>query len=110
MDRVHGFAPSLLKMELDRVLLWRGAHVSVRQLAEDFARYLYLTRLKEPMVLLHAIEGGVNLLTRAQGGFVYADVFDESGARYQGLRGGTRVQLDDPYASGLVVKADVAVR
>jgi hypothetical protein len=26
-------------MELDRIPLWRGDHVSVRQLVEDFASY-----------------------------------------------------------------------
>ena len=41
---VNGFAPTRLRMELDRVPLWRGDDVSVKQLAEDFARYLYLPR------------------------------------------------------------------
>jgi predicted AAA+ superfamily ATPase len=36
------FAPTRLRMELDRVPLWRGDHVAVKQLIEDFARYLYL--------------------------------------------------------------------
>ena len=42
------YGATLLRMELDRVPLWRGDHVSVSQLAEDFARYLYLPRLKGP--------------------------------------------------------------
>jgi hypothetical protein len=45
------FAPTRLKMELDRVPLWRGDRkesVAVKQLVEDFARYLYLPRLKDP--------------------------------------------------------------
>jgi hypothetical protein len=45
------FAATRLKMELDRVPLWRGDHVEIRQLVEDFARYLYLPRLKDPSVL-----------------------------------------------------------
>ncbi|HEX3532460.1 MAG TPA: Swt1 family HEPN domain-containing protein, partial [Thermoanaerobaculia bacterium] len=45
------FAGTRLRMELDRVPLWRGDHVSVKQLAEDFARYPYLPRLKDPAVL-----------------------------------------------------------
>ena len=57
------YAATLLRMELDRVPLWRGDHVSVSQLAEDFARYLYLPRLKGPEVLLRTIEGGVSLIT-----------------------------------------------
>jgi serine/threonine protein kinase len=36
---ITGFAPTRLRMELDRVPLWRGDHVTIRQLAEDFGRY-----------------------------------------------------------------------
>ena len=45
------FAATRLRMELDRIPLWRGDHVAVKQLVEDFARYLYLPRLKEPSSL-----------------------------------------------------------
>ena len=104
------FAPTRIKMELDRVPLWRGDHVEVKQLVEDFARYLYLPRLKDPSVLLHAISDGVGLLTWAQDSFGYADSFDETAGRYQGLRGGQNVMLVDAHAPGLVVKPDVANR
>ena len=60
---VASFAATRLRMELDRVPLWRGDHVAVKQLVEDFARYLYLPRLKEPAVLLEAIREGLRLLT-----------------------------------------------
>ena len=50
-------------MELDRVPLWRGDHVPIKQLVEDFARYLYLPRLKESPVLLQSISDGLALLT-----------------------------------------------
>ncbi|MCU0285905.1 MAG: hypothetical protein MUF15_05855 [Acidobacteria bacterium] len=48
-----------LRMELDRVPLWRGNgdHVGIKQLAEDFARYLYLPRLRDSNVLISAIQG-----------------------------------------------------
>ncbi|MDS4068645.1 MAG: Swt1 family HEPN domain-containing protein, partial [Candidatus Competibacter sp.] len=101
-------APTRLKMELDRVPLWRGDHVAVKQLVEDFARYLYLPRLKDSSVLLHAISDGVNLLTWSQDSFAFADSFDEGAGRYQGLRGGRMVTLADAHAPGLVVKPDVA--
>ena len=57
------FASTRLRMELDRVPLWRSNHVAVKQLVEDFARYLYLPRLKDSTVLLHAISDGMTLLT-----------------------------------------------
>ena len=104
------FAATRLKMELDRVPLWRGDHVAVKQLVEDFARYLYLPRLKDPSVLLHAIGDGMNLLTWLQDSFGFADAFDETVGRYQGLRGGQMVTLIDAHAPGLVVKSDVARR
>src|SRR5207253_5683994 len=44
-----------LRHELDRIPLWRGNHVSVKQLGEDLARYLYLPRVRDIDVLLAAI-------------------------------------------------------
>jgi hypothetical protein len=97
-------------MELDRVPLWRGDHVAVKQLVEDFARYLYLPRLRDSSVLLHAISDGVNLLTWTQDGFAFADSFDEAAGRYQGLRAGQMVMLADAHMPGLVVKPEVAAK
>jgi len=102
------FAPTRLRMELDKIPLWRGNHVAVKQLVEDFARYLYLPRLKDSGVLLDAIRDGVNLLTWTQDSFAVADSFDEGEGRYKGLRGGTMVTLGDAHAPDLVVKPDVA--
>ncbi len=104
------FASTRLKMELDRVPLWRGNHVAVKQLVEDFACYLYLPRLKDSTVLLRAISDGVNLLTWAQDSFGFADSYDEAAGRYKGLRGGTMVLLTDMHAPELVVKPDVAIK
>ena len=103
-----GFAATRLRMELDRVPLWRGDHVAIKQLAEDFARYLYLPRLKDSSVLVGAIRDGIALLTWEQDSFAFADSFDESAGRYRGLRGGQDVSLTDADAPGLLVKPDVA--
>ena len=86
-----GFAGTRLKMELDRVPLWRDNHVAVKQLAEDFARYVYLPRLKDSAVLVGAIRDGVGLLTWEEESFAFADSFDETTGRYRGLRGGQLV-------------------
>ena len=102
------FASTRLRMELDRVPLWRGNHVAVKQLVEDFARYLYLPRLKDSTVLLHAISDGMTLLTWAQDSFAFADSFDDAAGRYKGLRGGQMVMLSDPHMPGLLVKPEVA--
>jgi hypothetical protein len=104
------FAPTRLRMELDRIPLWRGEHVAVKQLVEDFARYLYLPRLKNSVVLLDAIRDGVNLLTWPQDSFGFADSYDDDVGRYRGLRGGAMVALSDAHAPELVVKPDVALK
>ncbi len=96
-----------LRLELDRVPLWRGDHVSVKQLAEDFALYLYLPRLKSSDVLMAGIRDGVGLLTWASETFAYAEGWDEQKKRYRGLRGGQpiRVLLD---GDSLLVQPEVA--
>ncbi|MGB2904641.1 MAG: DUF499 domain-containing protein, partial [Candidatus Dechloromonas phosphoritropha] len=104
------FAPTRLRMELDKIPLWRGDHVEVKQLIEDFARYPYLPRLKEPAVLLHAIGDGVKLLTWSQDSFAFADNHDEVAGRYRGLRGGAMLALADAHAPGLLVKPEVAAK
>jgi hypothetical protein len=71
------FAGTRLRMELDKIPLWRGNHVSVRQLADDFARYIYLPRLAGPEVLSDAARDGVALLSWAQDGFAYGGVMDQ---------------------------------
>lgn len=101
------FASTRLKMELDRIPLWRGNHVAVKQLVEDFARYLYLPRLKDSHVLLDSIRDGVSLLTWTQDSFGFAESFDEVAGRYKGLRGGQVVALNDAHSPGLVVQPDV---
>ena len=103
-----GFAATRLRMELDRIPLWPNNHVAIKQLAEHFARYLYLPRLKNPEVLLAAISSGISLLTWQQEAFAFADSFDEAAGRYRGLRGGQQVSIADSDAPGLLVKPEVA--
>ncbi len=45
---VLSLGSTILRKHLDGVPLWRGDHVAVRQLVEDFARYLYLPRRRRP--------------------------------------------------------------
>lgn len=51
---VTSLGATILRKHMDDVPLWRGNHVAVKQLADDFARYLYLPRLAGPEVLLQA--------------------------------------------------------
>jgi hypothetical protein len=116
-------------MDLDKVPLWRlpaapasasqadrardaaqagGDHVAIRQLVEDFGRYLYLPRVRDPEVLLGAIRGGFSLLTWEKDSFAYAESYDEGAGRYRGLRGGQQVLLVDTDSPGLLVKSEIA--
>ncbi len=104
---VTNLGGTLLRMHLDRVPLWRGNHVSISQLVEDFCRYSYLPRLREPAVLLEAVSTGLSLLTWEQDTFAYAESYDEAAARYRGLRTAQTLSINEGD-SGLIVKPEAA--
>ncbi len=97
-----------LRHELDRVPLWRGDHVGIKQLAEDMARYVYLPRLRDEDVLLAAIRDGLATLSWSWETFAYAEGWDETRKRYKGLKTGQaiRVLVD---GQSVLVKADAAL-
>ena len=61
----------------------------MKLLVDDFAKYLYLPRVKNAQVILDAIQDGVSRLTWSQDTFAYADYFDATGDRYRGTRSGS---------------------
>lgn len=94
---VTRYASSTLRMELDRVPLWRGQpHVPVSQLWDDFTRYPYLPRLRSVDVLLEAVQDGPQQLNAEHDGFGYAEDYDDQTERYRGL------VLHDAAATGSV--------
>ncbi len=96
-----------LRHEIDKVPLWRGNHVAVRQLIEDFATYLYLPRLKNEEVLYSAIRNGVNILTWQTETFAYSAGWDDEKKRYQSINPSTQSYNFDSGKS-LIVKPDIA--
>lgn len=98
-----------LRLELDRVPLWRGDDVAVKQLIEDFATYPYLPRLRDPDVLMVAIREGVSRLTWEADTFAYAQGKDEESGRYRALDAGKAVNIQSEGGM-LLVKPDVAAR
>jgi hypothetical protein len=81
--------------------------LSVRQLAEDFAKYLYLPRLRGRELILEAVRS--RLATTSSDLFAYADRYDSANSRYEGLHaGGNRscIVTDD----GLLVQPGVATQ
>lgn len=74
-----------LGMELDRIPLWTGGHVGVKQFWDHFCQYLYLPPLRDAAVLLGAVADGPAQTTWIQDGFAYAAAWDEEASRYRGL-------------------------
>jgi len=97
-----------LRLDLDKIPLWRGDHVAVKQLADDFAQFCYLPRLKDTDVLLGAIQNGVSAMLWRNDTFAYADSYDDDAKRYRGLVCGRQMSIMSSSMSGLVVRADVA--
>jgi hypothetical protein len=104
---VTNLGSTILRKHLDDVPLWRGDHVAVKQLVEDFASYPYLPRLAGPEVLAQAIRDGLALLTWQSDTFAFAEGLDEAASRYRGLRCGELVSVSQDSA-GLLVKPNVA--
>jgi len=105
---VPKLGPNALRHEMDRIPLWRGNDVPIRQLTEDFARYLYLPRLTSSAVLTDAIGAGVGLITWESDGFAYAECFDEEAKRYRGLQVGRHVTITDSDP-GVLVRPEAAI-
>ncbi|MGI8475405.1 MAG: AAA+ family ATPase, partial [Thermomicrobiales bacterium] len=95
-----------LRRQLDKIPLWRGDHVAVRQLVDDFARYLYLPKLKNDATLTEALADGLNNSVWMSETYALADAFDGEPRRYRGLIYG---QHRTPTLDQLVVKPDVAM-
>ncbi len=98
-----------LRLELDRVPLWRGDHVGLKQLSEDFAKYLYLPRLRDTDVLLAAVRDGIGRLTWQTEAFAYAERHDAGANRYVGLQAGHALQVLIDNQS-VIVKPEIAQR
>ncbi len=103
---ITAYSGARLRMDLDRVPLWRGSHVALRELSSFYTQYLYLPRLRDVRVLLDAVSDGVALLNWREDGLAYVDAHDEAGSRYVGLRAGEQVPLSDPVR--ILVQLSVA--
>ncbi|MDR2056316.1 MAG: DUF499 domain-containing protein [Desulfovibrio sp.] len=95
-----------LRLELERVPLWRGDDVPVKQLVEDFATYVYLPRLRDPDVLMAAIREGVLQPNWQTETFAYAQSKNAEG-RYLGLTCGIAASIQ-AEGGALVVKPEIA--
>ena len=91
-----------LRHAIDSIPLWRGDkkdHVELDQLAEDFARYLYLPRLASPDVLLRGIISCITLAD-STGSVAIADARDPEG-RFRNLRVANHAGI--AFKAGIIV-------
>ena len=95
-----------LRMTLDRFLWTERNHVTVGELCEWFARYLYLPRVKSRETVVEAVRDGATALFSADT-FGTAEDYDEDTGRYLGLRlgHGAPSAIDNRTC---VIKPDVA--
>jgi hypothetical protein len=97
-----------LRQKMDQHDLWRGAdHVSLKQVVNDFASYLYLPRLRDRQLLIGAVQASISQLVCDQ--VAYAEAHDPVKNRYEGLHatgsGSVPIVLDD---AAVIVKAEAA--
>lgn len=100
-------APTIVRRSMDEVPLWRGDAVSVRDLVNYFAQYLYLPRLTSPAVLIQALQIG-SVLNNPLESFGVADGWDEQKKQFVGLRISKPEQFS-PDSRSLLVKPEVAL-
>ncbi|HLI14875.1 MAG TPA: Swt1 family HEPN domain-containing protein [Acidimicrobiales bacterium] len=82
------YAPSLLRtLVLGGPLasLWESGHVSVGELWEALARYPYLPRLRDRLVLERSVQDGPAGFAWTEEGFALAEGYDTVSGRYLGL-------------------------
>ena len=101
------FPAVILRSRLDAELVsrWEDGHVTIATLWEDFAKYVYLPRLKDLSVLIATVESGPLSVAWISDGFATAVGIDDTGS-YLGLVGG-----GDPgtlAATALLVRPDIA--
>lgn len=110
------YPPVLLRLNLDGPLapLWEKGAVSVNQLWDAYARYLYLHRLRDVAVLLECVANGPASTVWASEGFAVAEAADpRQPGRYAGLVAGAMAPpargttlLVEPTTAGLQLESE----
>lgn len=81
---VRSFSPSLLRMQINRLDLWKDKpYVSVDVVAGYFSQYAFMPKVVHPKVIIDAVWHLDEVLAIEIDGFAYADSYD--GDRFVGL-------------------------
>lgn len=101
---VERFSPSLLRMEINRLDLWKHkSYVPVDAMAGYFSQYVYMPKVTDPKVVIDCVWSLDEVLHIELDGFGYADAYEED--RFVGL---TLKKPTDVRTSGLIVDPKVA--
>ena len=81
------YPPVLLRLQLDGPLapLWEGGQVTVNEVWEAYAKYVYLHRLRSVDVLCDCVASGPNSTLWESEGVAVAEDLDEKTGRFLGL-------------------------
>jgi len=101
---VERFSPSLLRMQIKRLDLWKDkSHVAVDTMAGYFSQYVYMPKVTDPKVVIDCVWQLDEVLHIELDGFAYADAYETD--RYVGL---TMKKPTDVRTSGLIVDPEIA--
>lgn len=101
---VERFNPQLLRMQINRLGLWKEHHdVAVDTLAGYFSQYVYMPKVVNPRVIVDSVWHLDEVLHVELDAFAYADGYQDD--RYVGL---TLEHPSDVRPSGLIVDPKVA--
>ena len=78
-----GMGPIRLNRELEKYLWQDKDHLYLKDLADYFDRFIYLPRLKNKNVIVHAVRGAISGLTLGE--FAYAERWNSGESKYEGL-------------------------
>ena len=102
---VRTFSPSLLRMQINRLNLWKEKpYVPVDIVVGYFSQYLYMPKVVRPQVVIDAVANLDSLIAIEIDGFAYADSYEDG--RFVGLT------ISAPSAirhGGLLVEPTVAM-
>ncbi|MFB8765312.1 DUF499 domain-containing protein [Nocardiopsis alba] len=102
---VRSFSPSLLRMQINRLNLWKDKpYVPIDTLVGYFSQYVYMPKVVQPKVVMDVVWHLDDVLSIELDGFAYADSFEDG--RFVGLA------VTNPAAvrqGGLLVDPKVAL-
>lgn len=102
---VRSFSPSLLRMQINRLNLWKDKpYVPVDTVVGYFSQYVYMPKVVQPKVVMDVVWHLDEVLSIELDGFAYADSFEDG--RFVGLT------VTNPTAvrqGGLIVDPKVAL-